>query len=253
MEVYQIPALQDNYAFILHEPCSQKTAVVDTPDATVIRNFLKQKQWHLDYILNTHHHFDHVDGNLTLKNHYTCQILGSKHDACQNRIPGLDRALDEEDTFDFGRVQAHILFVPGHTLGMINYYFPKQHLLFTGDCLFSIGCGRLFEGTPQMMWKSLQKLRNLPDKTKVYCAHEYTEKNIQFALTLQPQNKGLLDYYQKVKSLRKTDQATVPTTIGFEKQLNPFLRVDQDEFAGIDKDLSAVEVFTHIRQLRSLF
>ena len=254
IEVYQIPALEDNYAFILREPLLKKTAAIDTPDAQVIIDFLLQKKWKLDYILNTHHHFDHVGGNLALKNKYNCQILGSKYDADKKRIPGLDVALDDGEIFYFGKIKMQALFVPGHTLGMINYYCPLDHLLFTGDCLFSIGCGRLFEGTPQMMWKSLQRLRELPDITKVYFAHEYTEKNIRFALTLQTQNnQKLLSYYQKVKNLRSQNKPTIPSTIGLEKELNLFLRADQDDFAGIDSSLSSLQKFTQIRKLRSLF
>ena len=251
LEVYQIPVLADNYAFILHEPDARKTAIVDSPDAKVISDFLESKGFHLDYIFNTHHHFDHVGGNLTLKDKYQCQILGSDDDA--HRLPGLDIALKDKDVFAFGRSQFEVLFVPGHTLGMINYYFPVEQLLFTGDCLFSLGCGRLFEGTPLMMWKSLQRLRALPEDTKVYCAHEYTEKNMQFALTLQPQNPSLLNYSEKIKQLRSQDQPTVPTTIGLEKRLNPFLRVDQDEFKGVKQNLSPLEKFTQIRKQRSLF
>ena len=253
LEVYQIPALQDNYAFILHESSLKKTATIDTPDAQVILDFLNQKNWKLDYIFNTHHHFDHVGGNLTLKKEYNCQILGSQYDADRNYIPGLDIALNDEDVFDFGKLQAHILFVPGHTLGMINYYFPLENILFTGDCLFSLGCGRLLEGSPQMMWESLQNLRSLPDKTKVYCAHEYTEKNTQFALTLQPDNKDILEHYEEIKTLRSQDKPTVPTTMSLEKRLNPFLRADKDNFVGIDASLSALQKFTRIRALRSNF
>lgn len=253
LEVYQIPALQDNYAFVLHEPSLKKTATVDTPDAQMILDFLEQKNWKLDYIFNTHHHFDHVGGNLTLKEEYDCQILGSQCDADRNYIPGLDIALNDGDVFDFGKLQAHILFVPGHTLGMINYYFPSENMLFTGDCLFSLGCGRLFEGSPQMMWESLQKLRRLPEQTKVYCAHEYTEKNTQFALTLQPDNENLLAHYEKVKKLRSQNKPTVPTCIELEKKLNPFLRVDKDDFVGMDTSLSVLQKFTQIRNLRSSF
>lgn len=251
LEVYQIPALTDNYAFVLHEPVAQKTAVIDSPDAKVIIDFLDQHNFHLDYIFNTHHHFDHVGGNIELKNKYQCKILGSEYDA--QRIPGLDQSFKDKDVFPFGKTQAHILFVPGHTLGMINYYFPFENLLFTGDCLFSIGCGRLFEGTPAMMWQSLQKLRQLPDNTKTYFAHEYTEKNIRFALTLQPHNQSLLTYQQKVQQLRIQNKSTVPTTIGLERKLNPFLRVDKDEFIGLKRPFSPLEAFTYIRKKRSAF
>ena len=218
MEVYQIPALQDNYALILHDPLLKKTAAIDTPDTQVIIDFLLKKDWHLDYIFNTHHHADHIGGNLTLKKKYCCQILGSQYDSDQGRIPGLDIALKANDTFEFGKTSVQVFFVPGHTLGMINYYIPSENLLFTGDCLFSLGCGRLFEGTPQMMWESLKKLRKLPDQTKVYAAHEYTEKNMQFALTLQPQKSELLNYYQKIKFMRSQNQPTLPTTIEQEKK-----------------------------------
>ena len=222
LRIEQIPCLQDNYGYLIHDPVAGLTATIDTPDAAAIEQALTKHGWRLDYILNTHHHFDHAGGNLALKARTGCVIVGSRNDAA--RIPGIDVLVGEGDTFDFGKHRARILETPGHTIGHICYVFDEDKAAFVGDTLFSMGCGRLFEGTPEQMWTSLQKLMGLPDDTRVYCAHEYTQSNGRFAVTMEPQNTALAARLQEVATLRAAGRPTVPSTIGVEKATNPFLR-----------------------------
>lgn len=222
LDIQQIPCLQDNYGYLIHDPDAGLTASIDTPDAAAIEAALAERGWHLDYILNTHHHFDHAGGNLALKAKTGCMIVGSRSDAA--RIPGIDIQVGEGDTFDFGSHRARILETSGHTLGHICYVFDADRAAFVGDTLFSMGCGRLFEGTPQQMWDSLQKLMRLPDDVRVYCAHEYTQSNGRFAVTMEPQNAALAARIREVAALRAAGRPTVPSTIGVEKATNPFLR-----------------------------
>lgn len=222
LDIQQIPCLQDNYGYLIHDPDAGLTASIDTPDAAAIEAVLAERGWHLDYILNTHHHFDHAGGNLALKAKTGCMIVGSRSDAA--RIPGIDIQVGEGDTFDFGSHRARILETSGHTLGHICYVFDADRAAFVGDTLFSMGCGRLFEGTPQQMWDSLQKLMRLPDDVRVYCAHEYTQSNGRFAVTMEPQNAALAARIREVAALRAAGRPTVPSTIGVEKATNPFLR-----------------------------
>jgi hydroxyacylglutathione hydrolase len=222
LQIHQIPCLQDNYGYLIHDPDSALTASVDTPDAAAIDKALAERGWHLDYILNTHHHFDHAGGNRELKAKTGCQIVGSRSDAA--RIPGIDVRVGEGDSFALGRHRARILETSGHTVGHICYVFDDDRAAFVGDTLFSMGCGRLFEGTPAQMWTSLQKLMRLPDDTRVYCAHEYTQGNGRFAVTLEPGNAALAERVREVAVLRAAGRPTVPSTIGLEKATNPFLR-----------------------------
>jgi len=222
LQIHQIPCLQDNYGYLVHDPDAGLTASIDTPDAAAIEKALTERGWRLDYILNTHHHFDHAGGNLALKKRTGCVIVGSRNDAA--RIPGIDVRVGEGDTFDLGNHRARILETPGHTSGHICYVFDDDKAAFVGDTLFSMGCGRLFEGTPQQMWTSLQKLIGLPDDTRVYCAHEYTQSNGRFAATMEPNNAELAARIREVATLRAAGRPTVPSTIGVEKATNPFLR-----------------------------
>jgi len=222
LEIHQIPCLQDNYGYLIHDPDAGLTATIDTPDATAIEQALTGRGWQLDYILNTHHHFDHAGGNLALKAKTGCVIVGSRSDAA--RIPGIDILVGEGDSFDFGGHRARILETSGHTIGHICYVFDADRAAFVGDTLFSLGCGRLFEGTPDQMWASLQKLMKLPDDMRVYCAHEYTQSNGRFAVTMEPQNAALAARVREVATLRAAGRPTVPSTIGTEKATNPFLR-----------------------------
>jgi hydroxyacylglutathione hydrolase len=232
IEIIQIPLLADNYAYLLKDKATDKTAVVDPSAAPPILKLLEEKKWQLDYVLNTHHHWDHTDGNLHLKEVTGCEVVGSKID--EHRIPGITIALGDGDSWQLGEAEAHILLTPGHTLGAICYWFEESHAVFTGDTLFTLGCGRTFEGTAEQMWTSLQRLGKLPDETKIYCGHEYTVNNARFALSIDPDNKSLRERLAKAQDLRKKGLSTVPAKMGLENQANPFLRAkDHHVFASL--------------------
>jgi len=220
LKVSILPALIDNYIYFLQDEESSKTAVIDPADAKLVLNYLKTNNFELDFILNTHHHWDHTDGNLELIEKTGAKVIGAKKD--HHRIPGISIQLEEGDTFNLGASPMQVLEVPGHTLGAIAYYFDSDRTLFTGDTLFSLGCGRIFEGTPPQMFSSLAKLKMLPKETRIYCGHEYTEKNRQFSLTLDPDNQELLAF-----------KKSAPTTLGLELRLNPFLTADLNQFIKI--------------------
>lgn len=213
--------------------------LVDAPDFQAIDNYLKEHNLNLDFILSTHHHGDHVDGNLHLKEKYKCKVYGSAEDA--DRIPGIDFKLKYEEVFKIGNTTIESYYVPGHTSSHIIYYIPEAHALFSGDTLFSMGCGRLFEGSYIEMYKSLQKIKTLPDDTKIYCGHEYSEKNAKFAISVEPNNIAIKNRYEEVLKLRAQNLPTVPTTLALEKEINPFLRA------------STVDEFAKLRQLRDTF
>ncbi len=222
IEIHMFPCLQDNYGFLVH--CSETgvTATVDTPEVAPIEAALEERGWTLTHILNTHHHFDHAGGNEELKARHGCTVVGPKAD--EDRIPGIDVALSDGDVYNFGAIETRVFDVPGHTRGHIAYYVAGADAVFVGDTIFALGCGRLFEGTPAQMWTSIQKLMGLPDDTKVYCAHEYTQSNARFAVTVDPDNADLTRRVAEVDALRSRGEPTVPTTIGLEKATNPFLR-----------------------------
>ncbi len=253
LEIIQLPVLEDNFIYLLHDPISAETAVVDPALAQPVLDTLKNKSWSLTYIFNTHHHWDHIGANLELKEKTNCQILalGADH----SRIPGIDHHLKQGDEVKLGNQLGTVIETPGHTLGHIVYYFPDSHALFCGDTLFSMGCGRLFEGSAEQMWHSLQALKKLPRQTRIYCAHEYTQANAQFALTLEPNNKQLLQRIHQVNLLRTNNKPTIPSTIGLELETNPFLREQSPELQeSIEMTgLSAVKIFSKIRILKDNF
>ena len=224
LEIHQIPVLSDNYVYLAHEPRSGATAVVDPAVTQEVLAAARAKGWTITHILNTHHHGDHTGGNLEIKKATGCTIVGPKAD--KGRIPGIDVEVDEGDTYDLGEARAKVFFVPGHTRGHIAFWFEESDALFCGDTLFAMGCGRLFEGTPAQMWTSLQKLRALPDATRVFCAHEYTQSNGRFALSVEPQNARLVARMKDVAAKRERGEPTVPSTLAEEKATNPFLRPD---------------------------
>ncbi len=225
LKVHMFPCLQDNYCFLINDPVTNTTGVIDTPEVTAIQDALQDTGWSLDYILNTHHHWDHAGGNLELKEQTGCKIVGPRADAA--RIPGIDIQVGDGDIFEFGQHKANVYDTPGHTRGHIVFHFADEQIAFVGDTLFAMGCGRLFEGTPAQMWSSLTKLMaNITDDTKLYCAHEYTQGNARFALTVEPDNQDLQARAKEVDQLRAADQPTVPTTMAREKATNPFLRPD---------------------------
>ena len=217
-----IPVLSDNYVYLLHEPEDGVTGVVDPAVAEPVMERLSASGWSLDWILSTHHHADHTAGNLELKELTGCKVAGPGKDAA--RIPGIDVKLVEGDRFKLGTAEAEIFETPGHTSGHISFWFPQSKALFSADTLFSLGCGRLFEGTPAEMWTSLQKYAPLPDGALVYCGHEYTQSNARFALSVDPGNEALKARAKEVDEQRAAGKPTIPTTLGQERATNPFLR-----------------------------
>ena len=224
LEIEQIPTRKDNYVYLIRESGQGRVAVVDPSDAEPVIAALGRLGWTLTDIVNTHHHNDHTGGNLELKEKYGCRITGPRAD--RDRIAGIDADVGDGDTFMLGDAEARVFHTPGHTRGHIAYWFPESKALFCGDTLFALGCGRTFEGTPLQMWTSLSKLRALPDDTRVFCAHEYTQANAQFALTIEAGNRSLRDRAKQIDAQRARGERTVPSLLGLEKETNPFLRAD---------------------------
>ncbi len=253
MDISLIPLLSDNYGYLLHDPASKKTAVVDPSEAAPVLAFAKARNLKIDFVLNTHHHPDHSGGNLGIKKETGCKVVGPAPD--RERIPGIDIALDEGQTFDLGNARAEVLFIPGHTKGHIAFHFRGDRAVFCGDTLFSLGCGRMFEGTPPMMWASLDKLRQLPGETRIYCGHEYTASNARFAVSIDPNNAALRKREAEVTKLRAEGKFTIPSTMAEERAANPFLRADDPALgAAVGKrGAPPSEVFGEIRRLKDNF
>ena len=248
LDVHQFFCLSDNYGVLIHDPASGDTASIDAPEAAAIEGALAEKGWKLTHILVTHHHSDHVGGIAELKGKWGCTVVGNAADA--SRIPGIDKTVEAGTTYDFSGHQARIIDTPGHTVGHIAWHFADDQVLFSADTLFSLGCGRVFEGTFEGMWSSLAKLKALPPETTVYCGHEYTQANARFALTIDPDNAALVERARKVDELRSRGAPTLPTTIGQERRTNPFLRPDDPAIRRRLKleKASDAEVFAEIRR-----
>jgi hydroxyacylglutathione hydrolase len=252
LEIVQLPLLTDNYGYLLIDHRTGQTAVIDPSEADPILRVLERRNLKLNYILNTHHHHDHVGGNLELKKATGCAIICSHTD--KPRIPGADRDVSEGDELAIGSSKATVMEIPGHTVGHIAFYFPEYHAVFSGDTLFSLGCGRLFEGTPEQMWNSLRRLADLPPETKVYCGHEYTEANGRFALSLDPHNHALQDYCHHVADRRRENLSTVPSTIEIEAEANPFLRAPMlNKALGLPEGTHPAEAFSKMRKMKDHF
>ncbi|HLP89804.1 MAG TPA: hydroxyacylglutathione hydrolase [Nostocaceae cyanobacterium] len=257
MQVIRIPALSDNYVFLLHDVQRNIAAVVDPAEAEPVLEQVAQLQSELVAIFNTHHHGDHVGGNQKLMQKFPqLTVYGGAED--RGRIPGQKVFLQEGDRVQFGDRIGEVFFVPGHTRAHIAYYFPHLNAndageLFCGDTLFAGGCGRLFEGTPAQMLDSLSKIRALPDNTRVWCAHEYTLSNLKFALTVDEHNQDLQKRFAEVKAQRDRLEATVPSLLGVEKLTNPFLRWEQPALQTTAKSHDPVQTFAKIRGMKDQF
>ena len=252
LEIILVPILSDNYAYLVRSS-DGTTAAVDPADADPVLAKLDGLGWNLDFVINTHHHHDHVGGNLAVKRATGCQIVGPANE--RDRIPGIDLALAATDSFALGDATATVSEAPGHTLGHITFWFESARVLFSGDVLFAMGCGRLFEGSAKTMWPALEKIRGLPTETVVYCGHEYTESNGRFALSVEPGNAALQQRCEKVAELRRQDKPTIPFTIADELETNPFLRPESDEIRQRLEleDASPVDVFAALRRLKDQF
>ncbi|CDO47690.1 hydroxyacylglutathione hydrolase [Bartonella henselae] len=253
MLIEQFICREDNFGVLIHDETSGYTAAIDAPESNAIQNALKRRNWTLQTIFLTHHHHDHVEALAELKQIYKAIVIGPE--AEKEKISHIDQTLKPDESFLFGTHTILALSTPGHTLGALSYYFPQENLLFAGDTLFSLGCGRLFEGTPAQMLNSLKKLRQLPDETLLYCGHEYTKSNALFALTLDPYNQKLQQRAEDVFLLRAKNAMTLPVTLGQEKKTNPFLRWDNRTLRKtlrMEKETDE-EVFAEIRKRKDNF
>jgi hydroxyacylglutathione hydrolase len=239
MKIQIIPCLEDNYSYLIIDEVNNTACVIDPSEADPIIEYLENNKIKLKFILNTHHHYDHVGGNKKLKEKYGASVVGYMGD--KQRIPEIDILLDDQETWIFQNFEAKILYIPGHTLGHICFYFYKEESVFTGDTLFSLGCGRIFEGTYSQMFNSLMKFKKLPEDTKVYCGHEYTKKNSDFCLTHDTNNNNLKTKIHHIDEKLKSGLPTVPSTIKDELECNIFLRSNN------------VETFSKLRDLKDNF
>jgi hydroxyacylglutathione hydrolase len=227
-EIAQFIARSDNFAVLLHDREAGVTAAVDAPDADSIIAALGERGWKLTHILVTHKHFDHIGGIPALQAAYDCEVIGPEASAAETGM--YDRTVADGDRFEWGGSDVRVIATPGHTRDHVSYYLPEEKLLFAGDTLFSLGCGRLIEGDAPTMWESLKRLRSLPDDTSLYCGHEYTVANGRFALTLDPDNAALRERVAEAERLQAAGRPTLPTTLAREKAANPFLRADDAAF-----------------------
>ena len=239
MKIQIIPCLKDNYSYLIIDEKSNIACVVDPSEAEPIIKYLENTQIKLKFILNTHHHYDHVGGNQKLKEKYGASVVGYEGD--KERIPGIDILVNDQETWVYKNFEAKIIHIPGHTLGHICFYFHKDESVFSGDTLFSLGCGRLFEGTYKQMFDSLKKLKELPKNTKVFCGHEYTLQNSKFCVFHDTNNKNLKNKINDIKIKLKAGLPTIPTTIKDELECNIFLRSDN------------IETFSKLRDLKDNF
>jgi hydroxyacylglutathione hydrolase len=252
-QIHLFPCLKDNFGVLIHDPATGKTASIDAPETAAVEQALQQKSWKLTDILVTHHHADHTDGIPALKQKHKCRVVAPKAEA--SKIPNVDETVSEGSKVNVGNLAANVIETPGHTSGHISYWFHGDKVAFVGDTLFSIGCGRVIEGTMEQMWHSLLKLRDLPDDTRFYCGHEYTLANIKFARTIEPNNSALAAREQEASEQRSGGKPTIPTTIGAEKKENCFLRADVPEVAAAlgMSGQPAAKVFAEIRERKNKF
>lgn len=253
LELHQFICRSDNYGVLVHDLRSGTTISIDAPDAVPITDYLKKRGWQLTHILTTHHHEDHVAGNLELKEHFGCTIIGPEKE--KEKIPGIDKAVKGGDVFEIAQRKMGVFDCPGHTAGHVAYHFIDDFLLFAADTLFAMGCGRVFEGSMEEMFRSVNQFRTLQPMTSVYCGHEYTEANAKFALSVEPGNKALQMRAAEVQALRAQGKMTCPTTIGEELKTNPYMRCDLPEIRkvlGMEQATDA-EVFAELRTRKNNF
>jgi hydroxyacylglutathione hydrolase len=250
-EIRTFPCLSDNFGYLIHDPATKATASIDAPEAGPIVKALEREGWKLTDILITHHHHDHVGGVAELKQKYGCRVV-APHDKT-TKIANVDLRAAHGDVVKVGELLARVLETPGHTLDHISYVFDSDKALFAADTLFSIGCGRVFEGNAPMMWESLLKLRALPDDFKLYCGHEYTASNVRFALSIEPDNPALQARAEEVAKLRGANKPTIPSLLGEEKKANVFLRADDPAVAARlhMKGAAPADVFSELRERKN--
>ena len=253
LSIEVISCLDDNYSYLIYDKGMNIVAIVDPSDFDTCNEIINKKYNKLDYILNTHHHLDHVGGNKKLKEKYKSKVLGFELD--KTRIPCIDITLKEKQNFKIGNTSFEVIFIPGHTKGHIAFYFKDEKIIFTGDTLFSLGCGRVFEGTYKQMFNSLNKLKNLPNDTKIYCGHEYTKKNLEFCLEYDSSNVFLKKKVSWINSKIESNFPTIPISIGEEKKTNIFLRCDEPTIRNALnlKNASELEIFSKLRDLKDSF
>ena len=253
MKVEIISCLKDNYSYAIIDEKNNKTCVIDPSESKPIINFLEKNNLKLNYILNTHHHYDHVGGNSELKKKYSAKVLGFEEDF--KRIPEIDIKLKDGEIWKEDNFEAKIIHIPGHTLGHICFYFYNDNNLFTGDTLFSLGCGRIFEGTYLQMFSSLEKIKKLPPKTKIYCGHEYTLQNSKFCIQYDRKNKNLIKKIDEIKEKLNNNKPTLPSTLESELKNNIFLRSDKENIkTNLNiKNSSALITFSKLRDLKDNF
>lgn len=251
--IHLFKCLSDNYGVLIRDNATRATAAIDAPEAAAVEKALADTGWKLTDILVTHHHADHTDGIVALKDKYRCRVVAPQSEAA--KIPAVDETVREGDVVRVGSLAARVLETPGHTLGHISYWFDGEKIAFVADTIFSIGVGRVSEGTYTMMWNSIAKLRALPEDTALYCGHEYTLANIKFALTIEPNNAALKARAAEAEQQVKAGKFTIPTTLREEKAANPFLRADLPEVAAAlgMSGKSAAEVFGEIRERKNRF
>ena len=253
MNIEIISCLDDNYSYLIHEEKTNTVAIIDPSEFDPCDELIKKKYKKLDYILNTHHHYDHVGGNKMLKTKYNSTVLG--FDGDKDRIPCIDKFLKDNQNFKIGNLNILVIFIPGHTKGHIAFYLEKEKIVFTGDTLFSLGCGKIFEGTYKKMFNSLNKLKNLPIDTKIYCGHEYTKKNLEFCLEYDSNNELLRKKSNWINSKIESNSPTVPISIDEEKKTNIFLRCNEPSIKNALNlnNASEQEIFSKLRDLKDSF
>ncbi|MCC2111014.1 MAG: hydroxyacylglutathione hydrolase [Hyphomicrobiales bacterium] len=254
LAIHMFPCLSDNYGVLVHDPATGATAVVDAPDEAAIKKAVTETGWTPTHVWVTHHHWDHTQAIPALKDAYEATVVGPREEA--GKIVDLDLKVGDGDSFDFGNGTVRVIGTPGHTLGQVAYWIPDAALAFTGDTLFAMGCGRVFEGTAEMMWLSLDRLAaTLPAETRIYCGHEYTLANAKFAVTVDPDNAALAKRLEAVTALREAGKPTLPTTMAEERQTNPFLRA-RDESLRAHLGMTGAadwEVFAEVRKRKDHF